>query len=142
MSSWIQVSPRSQTITFFFLRANTECTSKTDRTAEAIISYTPDDAPHATRKRRLTSITTDHPTLDLATAAIADASGGADVGSIYAWHITDPHVDPFYIKGTPSEECYCRSHALCPARRCLRQRPQTRTPWTPTCWSTSFRSGA
>ena len=41
-------------------------------------------------------------------------SGGE--GTILAWHITDPHVDPFYTKGTPTEECYCRSHALCPER--------------------------
>ena len=32
------------------------------------------------------------------------------------WHITDPHLDPYYRAGTDAESCYCRSHALCPAR--------------------------
>jgi hypothetical protein len=35
---------------------------------------------------------------------------------ILVWHITDPHIDPFYRAGTPTEACYCRPHALCPAR--------------------------
>ena len=65
------------------------------------------------------------------TAALAAGAGSAgsasaaaafgslrqhDDGRILAWHITDPHVDPFYRAGTPTESCYCRSHTLCPAR--------------------------
>jgi len=37
-------------------------------------------------------------------------------GRIRAWHITDPHVDPAYTTGAPTEGCYCRAHTKCPAR--------------------------
>ena len=42
-------------------------------------------------------------------ASVAEAEAeAAPVGRIRAWHITDPHVDPFYRAGTPTEGCYCR----------------------------------
>ena len=47
---------------------------------------------------------------------IHNANGTSNGTFILAWHITDPHVDPFYTQGVPTKGCTCRSHALCPAR--------------------------
>ena len=53
---------------------------------------------------------------DTYTAHAAAPAASESDGRILAWHITDPHVDPFYTEGAPTEACYCRSHELCPAR--------------------------
>jgi hypothetical protein len=47
-------------------------------------------------------------------AALAVAARSA--GGIFAWHVTDPHIDPFYTAGAPTSNCYCRAHKKCPAR--------------------------
>ena len=30
------------------------------------------------------------------------------------WHITDVHVDPWYIEGSDSKNCYCETTKSCP----------------------------
>ena len=46
---------------------------------------------------------------------VSAASGtSASAGSFFVWHITDVHVDPWYVPNADASSCYCETAASCP----------------------------
>ena len=60
--------------------------------------------------------------VSLARAAAGDAgdagssfeSGLGSSSSFFVWHITDVHVDPWYVLNADAASCYCETAAACP----------------------------
>eukprot|EP00937_MAST-01D_sp_MAST-1D-sp2_P004275 g4275.t1 len=45
--------------------------------------------------------------------SIAGAAVG-DAESLFVWHLTDVHVDPYYVENADARACYCETYASCP----------------------------
>jgi hypothetical protein len=44
----------------------------------------------------------------------ANTTTTANASSFFVWHITDVHVDPWYVEGADAAACYCETTASCP----------------------------
>ena len=49
--------------------------------------------------------------------------------SVFAWHITDVHVDPWYTVGAGADGCYCETSAAWAAAPCPRMGPHCNVSW-------------
>ncbi len=48
------------------------------------------------------------------TVVVVFVSGLTSAYTGLFWHLTDVHVDPYYVVGSDTKECYCETYESCP----------------------------
>jgi 3',5'-cyclic AMP phosphodiesterase CpdA len=59
-------------------------------------------------------------------AAAAAAAAAAQSAPLRIWHLTDTHIDPYYVEGAlAGDDCFCELHDACPRMpaTCVAQAP-------------------